>query len=504
VQVHLVNPSNTSFGIAVITPRWLFVLAAATPGQFGPPHLVDETLERIDMSAIRPGDIVGISVHTGNALRGYEVGRAAREAGAIVVYGGIHATLFPEEAREVGQGHAIVRGDGDLIWGRVIEDAAAGKLQPQYEGGRVPGDAFVPARWDLLPPNKYMWASVQTVRGCPKHCSFCSVWRTDGQQPRMRNVDVVVDEIVQLRRRGFRFLALADDNFYPVSAKDLEMAARRADKTHLHELEEMRAERFELMDRLAKLPSDTVFFTQITMEAAEDPEFLDAMRRANIKGALVGVEAVTPEGLKDIYKDFNFAGDALAERLRTFRKHGVHVLGSFIFGLPSDTPQTFDATAALAEAADITFAQFVMLTPFPGTIDFEKWEKSFGDQPPMFGDTPLTRHWLIPAEKRPKYYMPHPTMTHEDVRQRTQKVWDRFYSLPVVWKRSKCVPSLKGRLAFVLISKLYRQMYANTGIASDSARQSRAQQWARLISKPTAKLFAGRPMPDLQVPGGRA
>ncbi len=93
-----------------------------------------------------------------------------------------------------------------------------------------------------------------------------------------------------------------------------------------------------------------MFFTQITMEAAEDPEFLDAMRKANIKGALVGVEAVTPEGLKDIYKDFNLAGDALAKRLRTFKEHGVHVLGSFIFGLPSDRPATFDATAALAEA----------------------------------------------------------------------------------------------------------------------------------------------------------
>ena len=167
----------------------------------------------------------------------------------------------------------------------------------------------------------------------------------------MRNVDVVLNEIVELRRKGFRFIALADDNFYPVALKDLEMAERRADKTRLHELEEMRAERFELMARLAKLPKDSVFFTQITMEAAEDPEFLDAMRKANIKGALVGVEAVTPEGLKDVYKDFNLAGDALAKRLRTFKEHGVHVLGSFIFGLPSDRPTTFDATAALAEAA---------------------------------------------------------------------------------------------------------------------------------------------------------
>ena len=92
-----------------------------------------------------------------------------------------------------------------------------------------------------------------------------------------------------------------------------------------------------------------VFFTQITMEAAEDHEFLDAMRRARIKGALVGVESVTPEGLKDVYKGFNVSGDELVARLREFRRHGVHVLGSFIFGLPSDRPETFDATAELAE-----------------------------------------------------------------------------------------------------------------------------------------------------------
>ena len=129
------------------------------------------------------------------------------------------------------------------------------------------------------------------------------------------------------------------------------------------------------MARLALLPSDMVFFTQITMEAAEDPSFLDAMRKANIKGALVGVESVTPEGLKDVYKDFNSAGESLVERLRTFRRHNVHVLGSFIFGLPSDRPETFEATAAVAQGAEIAFAQFVMLTPFPGTVDFAKWEK---------------------------------------------------------------------------------------------------------------------------------
>jgi radical SAM superfamily enzyme YgiQ (UPF0313 family) len=500
VRIHLVNPSHVSFGVGVITPRWLYVLAAATRAAPGDLVLTDETLTPLDFSTVHPGDIVGIGIHTGNALRGYEVGRAAREAGASVVYGGIHATLFPDEAHELGGAHAVVRGDGEVVWPQVIDDCLAGRPQRVYEGGRVEADAFLQARWDLLPPGSYMWASVQTVRGCPKHCSFCSVWRTDGQRPRQRTTDAVVEEIVDLRRRGFRFIALADDNFYPVTQTDLRMAARRQDPRQLETLQALRRERFELMERLAKLPKDTVFFTQITMEASEDPEFLDAMNRAHIRGALVGVESVTAEGLKDIYKPFNAVGEELVDRLRAFRRHGIHVLGSFIFGLPSDNPATFEATAALAERADLTFAQFVMLTPFPGTLDFNEWEKTIDPETGRIGGIPVTRHWLIPQSMRPKVYVPHPLMSPDDIRMRTQAVWDRFYSFENIWRRSRCVSSLKARLAFVLISKLYRQMYANTGIATDSARVSRSARWARWIARPCRRLFAGQPMPDLTVP----
>ncbi len=117
------------------------------------------------------------------------------------------------------------------------------------------------------------------------------------------------------------------------------------------------------------------------MEAAEDAEFLDAMQAAHIKGALVGVEAVTPAGLKDVYKEFNCAGDDLVKQLRTFRQHGVYILGSFIFGLPSDRPETFDATALAAVQAEMAFAQFVTLTPYPGTVDFIRWEKQMEAAP---------------------------------------------------------------------------------------------------------------------------
>ena len=499
-RVHLVNPSDLSFGVAVITPRWLYVLAAATGDRWGNPHIVDETLETLDFDTVAAGDVVGIGIHTGNALRGYEIGRRARERGAWVVFGGIHATLFPDEARTHGGAHAVVKGDGDIVWPRVVEDCLSGRPQLLYEGGRVSGDQLAPARWDLLPERSYMWASVQTVRGCPKHCSFCSVWRTDGQEPRQRGVEMVIGEIVALRRLGFRFIALADDNFYPVTLDDLAQARRRSDGARLRELEALREERFTLMARLAQLPDDLVFYTQITMEAAEDVEFLKAMKRARILGALVGVESVTKEGLKDVYKGFNLTGEDLVARLRAFRRHGIHVLGSFIFGLPSDNRDTFDATVALAERADLTFAQFVLLTPFPGTVDFEKWAAGEHARGTTVDGMPITAHWLIPQERRPRLYAPHPTMSLEEIRVSTQGAWDRFYSWKLVWRRSRVVESLRSRIAFVLISKMYRQMYAGTGIATDSARVQRSARWARWLGIACRRLFLGKPMPELTVP----
>ena len=355
----------------------------------------------LSLESVATGDVVGIGIHTANALRGYHLGRLARERGATVVFGGIHSTLYPDEAREHGAAHAVVKGDGDLIWSTVLADHAAGTLQPLYDGGRIEGGSFIAARWDLLPADKYMWGSVQTIRGCPKHCSFCSVWRTDGQKPRQRGVDDVVREVVALRRRGFRFILLSDDNFYPVTLADLAAASRRSDKSHLENLKAIRAERFELMAQLEQLPDDLVFYTQITMEAAEDPDFLKAMRKAKIRGALVGIESVTPEGLKAVYKDFNMAGDALVTRLQAFGHHGVHVLGSFIFGLPTDRADTFKATADLAQRAGVAFAQFVMLQPFPGTVDFAKWEKE-ESAAVQVGSTPLSRYWLIPSAERPE------------------------------------------------------------------------------------------------------
>lgn len=232
MRLPLVSPSDVSFGTAVITPRRLYVLAAATPARDAGISVIDETLAR----------------------------------GAWVVSGGIHSTQFPEEPEKPGGAHAVMQGDGGVVWAQALEDYAAGAPQRRDEGGQVNGD------------------------------------------------------------------------------------------------------RFDLMERRARLPDGMALFTQITMEAAGDVEFLKAMRRAHIRGALAGVEAATPEGLKPVFTDFNLSGGKLAERLRRFKRHDVHVPGSFIFGPPPDRGETFDATVALAKAPGLTFARFVRLTPSPGTV----------------------------------------------------------------------------------------------------------------------------------------
>ena len=137
-----------------------------------------------------------------------------------------------------------------------------------------------------------------------------------------------------------------------------------------------------------------------------------------------------------------------------------------------------------------------MLTPYPGPVDFEAWEKKLGGEVAQIAGVPITRHWLIPQAQRPRVFARHPVMPPDEIRARTQAVWDRFYSLRRIWARSKCTPTLRARLAFVLISKLYRQMYANTGIATDSARVTRANRWARLLAKPCQRLFAAGPLPS--------
>jgi len=370
-KVVLVNPANTTVGYSVITQRWLYVLAGATPIDLvGDPVIIDEPVTRFNPDEIGPGDIVGVGIHTGNCRPGYRVVREAKKRGATVIVGGIHPTIFPYEPLQAGA-DAVVKGGGDLIWGNIIKDALDGRLQRVYDGGRVPGEQMVKARWDLLDPSKYLMGSIQTVAGCPENCSFCSVWVTEGRTPRLHLNDQIIEEANELHGLGFRYVFFADDNFNPATTGRI---ARETNSGTQKLLEKVREDRMRLFDEYDRLgPSSLYAFTQMTAEVISDDEYLDAMHdKMRVRGALIGVESFTEEGLKDANKMWNPVGQRMVGAIQKIQDHGIIVLASIINGLESDTVATLRTMREFAVASGTAFAQFPIYSVYPGTNDYHE------------------------------------------------------------------------------------------------------------------------------------
>jgi radical SAM superfamily enzyme YgiQ (UPF0313 family) len=267
-KVFLVNPAWSRLGYSVITPRWLFVIAQATPRDLvGEPILIDEAIEKFDLGAVRSGDIVGIGISTGNCVAGYDILRKAKSKGATVIVGGIHPTIFPDEPLEMGA-DAVVTGNGDMVWAKVVKDTLDHCLQKKYLGGRLPGDALLKARWDLLNPRQYTFPTIQTVAGCPENCSFCSVWVTDGRQPRQRLTSRIIEEANELYQKGFRYIIFADDNFNPATLGRIVREPSPQKRKQLEQIREERLRFFEEYDR--SVPSNLYAFTQMTTEVITD------------------------------------------------------------------------------------------------------------------------------------------------------------------------------------------------------------------------------------------
>ena len=455
------------------------MLAAATPQHLSKKlRLIDQTLEEFPLDELRAGDLVGISIHTFNAIHGYELARKVKERGAGVVFGGPHTSVFPEETLRFGD--AAVTGDGELIWGKLLEDYWKGSLSTLYKGGRVsPGD-FTPARWDLMSLEKYLVASIQTVRGCPKQCSFCSVWVQDGRVPRVRTNDAILQEVLYLYRAGFRLLMFADDNFYPYTRTDIKQARSIEERK---QLEEGMEHRLELLRRLeAEVPDDMFFCTQITMEVADDPEYLAAMRQARVLGALIGIETITEEGLKATRKYFNSTGETLAQKLETIRRDGFpYIMGAFIFGIESDTVESLDETIRFARDCGIALAQFIPMTPLPGTVDFtlmRKGKKEFKSIRPDYD------YWLDPEHPRILYHHPH--MKERQILERVEKAWKNFYSVFSILKRARRFSFFQDPrklLAYLVVCRGLLTRYRRYGLSADSAVRGTRRRAATFLGR---------------------
>ncbi len=322
------------------------LLAGLTP----PGHDVEIVDESFAASDHRAGpDLVGITVMTELARRAYFLGDHYRALGAKVVMGGVHATVMPQEALE--HADAVVRGEAESLWPGLLADAAAGRLGRCYaNGGGRPLAGSPRPRWDLYPaPERHGYTplatGIETTRGCPYGCEFCSVSSVFGSRMRVRPVDEVMAEVESVEGKQ---LFLVDDSFG---------LDRRA--THV------------LMDRLA--PLGKTWCGQGTIGLAEDPGLLRAMRRAGCIGLLVGFETLHPDtrgGLRKLERRI----DPL-EAMRRFHDAGIAILGAFVFGFDHDDAGVFDRTLEFASKARLDAAQLRVLVPFPGTALYARLQR---------------------------------------------------------------------------------------------------------------------------------
>ncbi len=495
-KVILVNPAVSTLGYSVITPRWLFVLAQATPVELvGDPVLIDETIEELDASSVGPGDIVGIGISTGNCQKGYKILEKVKSRGATVIMGGIHPTIFPDEPLEMGA-DAVVTGNGDVVWKQALKDALEGNLKRVYAGGRVAGDELLKARWDLLDPQHYMFPTVQTVAGCPENCSFCSVWVTDGRQPRQRLTDKIIEEANELYNLGARYIIFADDNFNPAT---LGRIAREPSAQKRKDLEKIREERLRFFDEYHRsVPSNLYAFTQMTTEVISDPEYLSAMySKMGIRGALVGIESFAEEGLKSANKLWNPTGRKMVETIQKIQDAGIVVLSSIICGLEPDNVQTIRSIKEFALESGSILAQFPIYHPYPGTKDFYEMVHDYkGRTKPDFVPKHKTelrqeRFWLKPVNEAD--VITRPNITRDDLLNESKECWDAFYSMKAAYARvNQGRPGtwpLTGKVIYLLFCFAFHQVYGGQGMAADGVRQRRLGKMTKVVIKIGITIF---------------
>jgi len=490
-RVILVNPANATVGYSVITPRWLFVIAGATPTELvGDPIVIDEPVTAFNPEEIGPDDIVGVGIHTGNCRPGYRIVSEAKKRGATVIVGGIHPTIFPDEPLAMGA-DAVVKGGGDLIWRKIVEDALNGKLQKVYDGGRVPGEQMVKARWDLLDPNKYLMGCIQTVAGCPENCSFCSVWVTDGRKPRLHLNDHIIEEANELHAMGFRYIFFSDDNFTPATLGRIAREKNAGTKALLEQVREDRLRLFDQYDR--SVPTSLYAFTQMTAEVISDDEYLDAMYdKMRLRGALIGVESFTEEGLKLANKTWNPAGQKMVEAIQKIQTHGIMVLSSIINGLQTDTVDTLRTMREFAVESGTAFAQFPYYGVYPGTKDYHEMLRDLKNRdnadyvPKHAVQMVRDKYWL--EFDHTELTIRHPSLTPEELTKEVHDSWSAFYGLRAILARTRSGPlntlSWPGKLVYTITCLTFAALYPG-GVAADNVRTNKLGLFARLSIRAT-------------------
>ena len=353
MRLYLINPRNPLVSLAnVRESRWnryrvwkplgLLVLAALTPPEWEI-RVIDENLETPDYESMHRPDLVGITAFTSQASRAYEIAASFRGRGAKVVMGGIHATACTEEALQYVD--AVVGGEAESVWTAVLDDVQHGRLQRTYAGEHLDLARVPAARHDLLAEG-YAFGSIQTTRGCPLDCSFCSVSSFNGTRYRHRPIASVIEEFMSIREK---WVLIVDDNLVGVSAAHVARAK-------------------ELFRAMIQAGLRKKWICQATINIADDDELLALAAQAGCCGVFVGFESPTAEGLAEVGKKLNaLKGRDLPASVRRIRRHNILVVGSFIMGLDADEAGIGLRIAEAASDYGVDILNALFLTPLPGT-----------------------------------------------------------------------------------------------------------------------------------------
>lgn len=349
MRVHLISPRSP---VTVITKREkaiqfsrlsLTTVAAQFPIDTDI-HIINDSLDEINFNDTP--DMVGITCITSTAPRAYEIADRYREKGVPVILGGIHPTAMPQEAAK--HADAVVMGEAEATMPQLLQDFHAGKLQQFYRATERPNLIHLPLpRKELLFGNRYYreMDMVQTTRGCPYGCDFCSVSDFFGRTYRTRPIEEVVREVKLLKNRAILFFV--DDNIaaHPAYAKQLFTAL---------------------------LPLKIRWFGQASIAIAQNKELLKLAAKSGCKGLFIGFETLSDFNLQQVHKKVNLAFD-FQEGIKKIHDSGIGIIGAFIFGFDGDNEGVFENTVQFIEQNRIELASFSILTPLPGTRLYEQF-----------------------------------------------------------------------------------------------------------------------------------
>lgn len=375
-------------------PLGLGIVAALTPSNWEV-ELVDESFEEF---TFRPADLVGFTGFTANAPRAYEIAALYREAGIHTVMGGIHASMYTEEVvKYVG---TVFTGEAEGAWPALIADFEAGRIKPRYDGGFTDIRDIPQVRRDIY-KYPYVYDLVQTSRGCPLGCDFCSVTQMCGKTYRERDIEDVLDELETTTRPMLFFV---DDNLVNNKKGADERAIR-------------------LFKGMIERGIKKVWFSQAALNFADNEEVLYWAKKSGCNMMLIGIEAETIQALKDVSKNLNLKKgiDSYAKIFRKFHKHGIGILGFMIFGMESDTIEDLYARRDFIKKSSIDSFQCTILTPLPGTLLFNRMKAQDRIILNNYPDD-----WQEYDNTRAAIRMPH--MTPGEIESAMHEIWLSLYN----------------------------------------------------------------------------